>query len=164
MALYSTVSDKAPGPDGINNGILKKTWKWTKDSCLEFVKEFFSLGTIPKGMNSSFITLVPKKQDPIMMSDFRPISLINCSFKILSKVLSNRLKGVMHKIVSKSQSGFIKGRQISETILIANAIEHAMGKGKIKGIILKLDFKKAFDSVDWEFLLNTMIYMGFGVR
>ena len=88
--LKSTWDDKAPGPDGINNGALKFFEKWIKED-------------YHKGINSSFITLVPKVLDPIKITYFRPISLINCSFKILSKLLANRLEGLMGKLISGSE-------------------------------------------------------------
>ena len=162
VAIRHTGDDKAPGPDGINNGVLKTLWKWIRKDCFKFMEDFLEKGIIPKGTSSSFITLVPKIQDPLKITDYRPISLINCSFKLISKILANRLECYLGKIIGSSQSGFIKGRQISESILIANEIEHSMKCGKIKGIILKLDFEKAFDSVDWNFLLDTLNALGFG--
>lgn len=81
------------------------------------------------------------------MTDYRLISLINCSVKLLTKVLFNRLKGVLGTLVSECQSAFIKGRQISDSVLIANEIVHGMKSGRIEGLILKIDFEKAFDSI-----------------
>lgn len=125
-------------------------------------QEFLNSGILPRGMNFSFITLIPKVPSPSLVKDFRPISLINCFLKILSKVLTNRLSNVMGKLISPNQTGFMKGRQISEDILITNEIIHSIKNKQSEGIILKLDFEKAFDSVDWDFLSGALEGFGFG--
>ena len=107
-----------------------------------------SKGIIPRGINSSSITLVPKIPAPMKIIQYMLISLINCSLKLLSTILPHRLELVIHKVVSESQYGFIKGRQIFEGIIVVNELEDAMRRGKIKGIILKLDSNKTFDYVD----------------
>lgn len=95
---------------------------------------------LPKGMNSSFITLIPEVEHPTYIRDFRPISLINYFLKILSKILSNRLLFVIDKVISPTRYEFIKGRQISEEILITNEIVYFIKNREVEGMILKLDF------------------------
>lgn len=123
---------------------------------MKFFEDFFENGSIPRGSNSSFFTLIPKKTSPESVSDFCPISLINSSFKILPKVLVNRISGVIDPLVSSSQSAFVKGRNISEGILITNKIVKNMQIGLCERIILKLDFAKAYDTVNWGFLLQVL--------
>lgn len=130
MALQGSGNDKAPGPDGIYFSGIKKLWKWIKEDCLKYIMDFMENGKLPAGINCSFITLIPKVPNPKQMTDFRPISLINCSLKLLTKILANRLQGVMEKLISSSQSGFMKNRLISESILMVNEIEHSMKSGK----------------------------------
>lgn len=137
-------------------------WPSIKESFLNTFQDFLSSGHLPRGMNSSFITLISKVFSPSIIRDFRPISLINCSLKILSKVLTNRLSNVMDKLISPNQTGFMKGRQISEGILITNEIIHSIKSNQSESIILKLDFEKAFDSVDWDFLWGALKGFGFG--
>lgn len=84
--------------------------------------------------------------------------------KIILKILANRISPLLHKLVAEEQSAFVKGRQIADSILITNEVAHSISHGQVKGLILKLDFEKAFDSVNWEFLLETLQIMGFGVR
>lgn len=164
IALQESESRKAPGPDGFNAGWLKKVWPQISDKILQFFQEFYDRASLPQGANSSFITLIPKKNDPVCVSDFRPISLINSSFKLLLKVLANRLMVVMSKLVSEEQTAFIKGRNINESIFIVNEVVHAMKIHKIEGLIVKLDFSKAYDSIDWSCLLHTLQCMNFNKK
>lgn len=148
LALSQSNSDKAPGPDGLNSGTLKLLWTSIKADILKAFSIFTESGQLPRGMNSSLFSLIPKVASPSMNKDFRLISLINFSLKLLSKVLKNRLAKVMDKLVSPNQSSFIKGRQISEGILITGEIVHSIKNKEVEGMIFKLDFEKAFDSAD----------------
>lgn len=93
--VWDCGSEKAPGPDGFTFKFLKKYWEMMKDDILQFAKYFKRHGKLGRGCNSSFITLVPKIKDPVTIGDFRPISLIGCMYKIITKTLSNRLKKVI---------------------------------------------------------------------
>lgn len=161
--VMSMNSNKSPGPDGINMEYYKKLWIVVHTDILLMIKEFLDTNSLPPGINSSFIALIPKKDSPDSVSDFRPISLINCSLKILLKLLANRLSVVLPKIISEAQSGFIKGRCIAENIFVVNEIIHSRSN-KISGMILKLDFAKAFDSVKWSFLFQIMNCLGFSAK
>ncbi|XP_028061933.1 uncharacterized protein LOC114265350 [Camellia sinensis] len=108
--------------------------------------------------------LIPKVDSPSSLRDYRPISLIGSLYKILAKVLANRMKQVMPRIISESQSAFLGDRNILDRILIANEIVDGWRKSNKKGLVLKLDFEKAYDSVNWEFLFNMLSNFGFGDR
>ena len=106
-AVWECGNEKSPGPDGLNFKFIKQFWQLLKPEITRFIFEFHANGIFPKGSNASFITLVPKVPDPQNLNDFRPISLIGCVYKIVAKLLSNRLKRVMPdiwklKIPSKS--------------------------------------------------------------
>lgn len=107
IALKESDSMKSPGPDGINAGWLKKLWPFLHNEVLEFFHKFYSESYIPHGAYSSFIDLIPKRPNPASINNIRPISLINSSFKLLLKVLSNRLKLVLIKVISVNQSAFL---------------------------------------------------------
>jgi len=121
-------------------GFFKDFWDVLKVDLLNFLAEFYHNGKLTKGLNSTFIALIPKVENPQRVADFRPISLVSSVYKILSKVLANRLRMVVGNVVS----AFIKGKQILDGILIANELVDD-AKGKKKDLLMfKVDFEKAF--------------------
>ncbi|XP_071738779.1 uncharacterized protein [Rutidosis leptorrhynchoides] len=161
-AIHDCESSKAPGPDGFNMKFFKKYWELIKHDLIKALDWFWSNSEISKGCNASFFTLIPKKPNPIGLNEYRPICLIGSYYKILTKILSNRLAKVIHKVIGAEQSAFLKGRNILDSVLIANEIIDELKRKKRKGLIFKVDFEKAFDCIEWDFLFNTMHYMGFG--
>ena len=117
---------------------------------MRFVGEFYSTGRLEKGINSSFIALIPKVECPRGLKDYRSICLVNFMYKILVKILAKRLKSTISKLISDTQSVFIEGRQILDGVLLANEIIDLLKKHRKRdgGIILKLDFEKAYDYVN----------------
>ena len=116
-------------------------------------------GKILKAINHTHITLVPKVKNPEAVADYRPISLCNVIYKIISKVLANRLKRILPQIISKSQSAFVPGRLISDNILVAFETLHHMHhqrQGKTGSMAIKLDMSKAHDRVEWRYLERVM--------
>lgn len=112
-------------------------------------------------MNATFISLIPKKSDATEARDFRPISLIGGVYKIIAKVLANRLKMVLGDIVHESQNAFTKGRQILDFVLIANECLDSRLKSGVLGVLCKLDVEKAYDHVNWDFLIYMSDRCGF---
>lgn len=161
-ALRSTDKTKAPGPDRINAGVLTMLWPEIKNDVLKFFKDFHHSGILPKGSNSSFIALIPKRPNASHPSDFRPISLMNALTKLLTKVMATRLKALMPDLVSEHQSAFIKGRQVTDGILITSEIVSMLQQNKLHDIIFKIDFEKAFDRVKWTFVYDVLRAMNFG--
>lgn len=135
-----------------------------KDDLVQFMQEFHAHGRLVKSINSSFITLIPKKENAVGLGDFRPISQVGSVYKVLSKVLSNRLKTVLPEIISEVQSAFLCGRNILDGVLIANEVVDGWRKVKKVGVILKLDFEKAYNSINWEFIFSMLARFGFGGR
>ncbi|GKB66441.1 putative RNA-directed DNA polymerase [Tanacetum coccineum] len=161
-AVCGCDSDKAPSPDGFNFKYIKRYWDTIKRELVDAVKWFWQKGEFSKGCNASFVTLVPKVDDPLGLGDYRPISLIGSYYKIISKLLAERVKKVIGNVIGEVQNAFIKGRYILDGVLIANETMEFMKKKKQNGIVFKLDFEKADDSIEWGFLMAIMKKMGFG--
>ncbi|KAH1040320.1 hypothetical protein J1N35_042063 [Gossypium stocksii] len=162
-AVWSGNESKAPGLDGFNLCFFRKCWEIVKNDLFGLISEFFTTEKLEKSINSSFITLIPKVENPIEISNFRPICLVSSLYKIVSKVLSRRLREIVREVVSDTQCVFIRGRQIIDGVLMANELIHLEKKKGGDGgyLIFKLDFSKAYDCVRWDFLELVMCKMGF---
>ncbi|KAM6546692.1 hypothetical protein CsatB_027428 [Cannabis sativa] len=154
---------KAPGPDSFSGCFYRKYWDVVGLNLCATVKEFFSSGVMDSKLNSSFICLIPKVEFPLSMDQFRPISLCNFTYKIIAKILSNRLRPLMNDLVSPFQSAFIPGRWIAESSILTQEIIHKIRHKKGFGglMALKLDMHKAYDKMEWSFLGKVLSANGF---
>jgi hypothetical protein len=128
------------------------------------VKTFFATGHMPEGTNDTSIVLIPKIDNPMSLSDYRPIGLCNVVYKIVSKCLVNRLRPILGGVISENQSAFIPGRMITDNALLAFECLHYMEHGtsiNSNFCAYKLDLSKAYDRVDWSFLESTLLKIGF---
>jgi hypothetical protein len=155
-------SNAAPGPDGLNAAFYKSAWPWINDDVYKVVKDFYTHAHMPAEMNQTYITLIPKNNHPISPQDYRPISLCNVIYKIISKSLANRLKNHLPGYVSQAQSAFIANRHISSNIVITQEIIHSFNltSCKTNAFILKIDLAKAFDRLDWNFIVAALFRLG----
>ncbi|XP_071713183.1 uncharacterized protein [Rutidosis leptorrhynchoides] len=147
--------------------IIIDAWKlsWLiKDDLRKAIEWSWSKGEISKGCNASFFSLILKRKDPVNLGDYRPISLIGSYYKIFSKILATRLQKVIHKVIGPEQCAFIKERYILDGIIIVNESYQELRRQKRKGFLFKADFEKAFDTINWEYLLTIIRKMGFGVK
>lgn len=122
--LNSLGSDKALDPNGMSLNFIKFLWPHLKEKVLECFLAFADGGSLPNGLNSSFVTLLPKIKVPQKVQDFRPISLINSIAKLLTKVLKNRIEPLVDKLIDDHQFGFVKKSQAAESILLVNEVYH----------------------------------------
>ncbi|GAU34029.1 hypothetical protein TSUD_16170 [Trifolium subterraneum] len=151
-AVCSSDGNKSPGPDGFNYAFLKKFWELLKGDIRVMFDQFHGNSCFPKSFLSYFVTLIPKVSSPTSLSDFRLISLLGCLYKLIAKVLAKRLAKVMDTIIASNQSTLIKGRNLVDGVLVVNEVVELAKKSKRECLIFKVDFEKAYDSVDWGFL------------
>jgi hypothetical protein len=154
--------NKSPGPDGFNFSFFKKFWGLLEKEIMSLFLEFHESAKLPSCFSSYFITLIPKVACPHQLCEFRPIALLGCLYKLLSKVLANRLGKVMDSIISKNQSAFIKGRHLVDSVVVANEVVDLAKRSKNDCLVFKVDFEKAYDSVSWSFLDYMLRRLGFG--
>jgi hypothetical protein len=162
-ALSSIGSIKAPGPDGFTALFYKKYWSIVKDVVLRSVWDFFSKNHLLKEQNHTFIALVPKQLGPSSVNYFWPISLCNIIYKIISKILANRFKLLLHHFISPLQSAFVPSRNIQDNSILAHELLHTLKKKKGRGglMAIKIDMEKAFDRMEWNFLFAILAKLGF---
>ncbi|XP_057794267.1 uncharacterized protein LOC131010650 [Salvia miltiorrhiza] len=156
--------DKSPGPDGLNPRFYQKFWSVIGEDVYKGCLSWLNEGHFPPGLNHTLISLIPKVDSPSSMKELRPIALCNVIYKIVSKVLCNRLKGVLPDLIDRAQSAFVEGRLIQDNILIAFEAIHSMKRktrGKFGSFAFKIDISKAYDRVDWGYLDAVLRRLGF---
>lgn len=135
-----------------------------KKDIMEVVREFQNLSYLDWRLNTTFVTLIPKKEGEKTIFDYRPISLLSRVYKMIGKALAKRLSSVLMSLISDNQCGGVEGHQIHEGILVANELIDSRLKLGEPGLVYKLKFKKAFDTVSWRFMDALFHKFGFGLK
>lgn len=163
-AAFDCGKDKAAGPDGFNFHFVQEFWELLEEDFIKILFEFYDTGFISPECGLSFITLVPKCKNPTSMKEYRPINLIGMVNKVISKLLANRIKEAMGEVISESQSAFLKDRYILDGPLVVNEVLAWLKRKDKKAFLLKIDFEKAYDNVNWGFLISMLEQMNFPPR
>ena len=155
-------SNKSPGIDGITVEFVKVFWRQLKHFIIKAINCGFSKGRLSVSLRQCIITCLPKaKKDRSLIKNWRPISLLSVIYKLASGTIAERLKKTLNYIISDCQTGFIKGRYISESTRLIYDILHATEDKKIPGLLMLIDFEKAFDSLSWKFLYSVLEFFGY---
>jgi len=162
-ALASLGASKAPSPDGFTALFYMKYWGSIKLIVLRAVWNFFRNNHLLKEQNHTFIALIPKKLGASSVHHFRPISLCNIIYKIISKLLANSLKPLLNNIISPFQTAFVPNRHIQDNSILAHEMLHTLKSKRGRGglMAINIDMEKAFDKMEWSFLVAILTKLGF---
>lgn len=151
--MFSLNSNKAPGPDGYSAHFFKSAWEIVSQDVIEAIKSFFASGKLLREVNSTIMVLVPKR----ILQSWDIFGRCNTIYKCITKLIANRIKGLLPKIISPTQSAFVEGRKIKDNVLLAQEllINYHRKTGKPRCAI-KMDLKKVYDSVHWDFILGIL--------
>jgi hypothetical protein len=156
LAFWQMHANVSPGPDGFGPSFFKSSWCVTSPDIYALFDSFYHHSAELNRINWSYLVLLPKKDNARSPSYFRPIALQNCTIKGISKVVTTRLQPLIPSLVSRDQSSFVLGRCLVESFAYATDLLHCCYKRNAPTIILKLNFNKAFDSVQWDSLMQIL--------
>jgi hypothetical protein len=161
VVVHRLAKGKSPGMDGIPNEFFQRSWEIIQEDLGDLVRHILGGGGLTEELNQSLIVLIPKLKHCKTVKDFRPISLLGGVYKIVAKILANRLRSLVPKLVHPSQAGFVPGRSLAESCL---SVWAGLEAGPKQGdyVFLKIDFEKAYDRVEWRFLEDCLKVMNFG--
>jgi Reverse transcriptase (RNA-dependent DNA polymerase) len=162
--VFSCNPNKASGPDGFSFQFYQSFWDLISRDICKLVNAFYFNQLDVSKLNLATICLIPKKKDASLITNYRPINLINCSFKIITKILADRLAKVMDEIIDYSQTTYIKDHYIMDNVVCVHEVLHQIKISKTKGVLFQIYFEKGFDRVDWDFLVETLKGRGFGTK
>jgi len=151
-AIWGCDSSKSHNTDGFNFGFIKSCWDILKKDVVAAVKDFAGYGKWPRGSNALFLCLIPKVENPQQLGEFKPISLVGCLYKIISKALSLRLKKMIGKVIDARQSAFFEGRGLLDSVVVANEVLEEYKRKRKSCVFFKVDYEKTYDSVNWDFI------------
>lgn len=161
-ALDSIGDNKAPGPDGFSAKFYMAAWDIIGVEVTLAIQDFFRTWRLLKSVNTTIITLIPKSKTATTIRDYRPIACCNVLYKIISKVISNRMSNVISWLVGDEKFAFVPGRYIHDNTILAQEIIRGYGRQNISArCMIKMDLQKAYDSIKWAFVDQLLRHLGF---
>ena len=161
--MHDFKNEKSPGTDGLPAEFYKFFWKEIHREMINSFNFAFDSGTLSISQRRGIITLIPKpNKDTTSLENLRPISLLNVDYKILTKAIAKRLEKVLPKIINPDQTGYVKNRYIGENVRLILDIMSYTEEKNLPGAALFIDFRKAFDTIEWNFLTDTLNNFNFG--
>jgi len=162
LIIKNSSKNKCPGSDGLPTEFYLKFWPYIKEHVLASYNDSLSEGELSISQKHGVISLIPKPQkDLTRLKNWRPITLLNQDYKYLAKCLADRCRDTLPHIINPDQTGFVPGRYIGTNIFRTLNLQDHCKDNNINGTLLNLDFEKAFDSIEWNFVFNAMLYFGF---
>lgn len=156
-------NDKSPGTDGFSAEFFKMFWVDLGDFLFRSLLFSYGKGILSHTQKQGIITLLPKgNRLKEYLKNWRPITLLNVSYKLISGTIAFKMKAVLDKLVHENQKGFIAGRYIGENTRLLYVMLQYLEENNMPGLLMLIDFEKAFDSVSWEFIFNVLNYFNFG--
>ncbi|KAL0367304.1 UNVERIFIED_CONTAM: Retrovirus-related Pol polyprotein from type-2 retrotransposable element R2DM [Sesamum radiatum] len=164
QAIFDIDETKAPGPDGYSAGFYKAAWPVIGGEVTQAILDFFRTGRLLKQINATLISLIPKVNNPAVVAEFRPISCCNVLYKAITKILVQRMRSILDTLISPSQNAFVPGRSIGDNVLLAQELFSGNQRNLPPRCALKVDLRKAYDTVEWDFLKAALTLFGFPER
>lgn len=163
--VFHMGDDKSPGPDGYTVAFFKKAWSIVGPDLCVLVREFFQHGRLLRQLNHTIIALIPKDTHASTVADYRPIACCNVIYKVITKLLATRLAPVMNSVIHEAQAAFVQGRSLAENVLLAQELIKQYNRKRVSPrCVIKVDIRKAYDSVSWEFLEYALLGIGLPVQ
>ena len=158
QAIFSMSPLKAPRVDGLHAMFYQTQWHIVGESFCKVIKDVFRSQYIPAEINRTLLVLIPKTENPTSFTMYRPISLCIVAYKMITKIIANRLQEILPNLIGPHQTSFVPGRHITESIIVAKEIIHSMRrkKGRQGFMAITVDLEKAYDKLSWNFIHDTL--------
>ena len=158
-ALWSFKPFKAPGPDGLHAGFYQKFWPVVGEAVCKVVLEAFRSGSVPAYLNQTLLVMILKCQGPESIGNYRPISLCNTIYKLITKLIVLKIRPFLDQVISPLQSAFVPGRRGLDNMIIAQELIHTLSlkHGREGYMAIKIDLEKAYDRLEWNFVRDMLL-------